>query len=436
MGSLILLILFVATLAALFAPWYGVVAGYFYILLGPQIIWWWSFGDTRIFLIIALCTLLGLFFSIFKGDVNFSYLANWRNFCLLIWLFSIVLSYIAGPYVYSGPGPRFFDPDYVISIVCKSFLFYFISVLCINDDKKFKYINSVMILVSLFYVYWINDRYFSGFYGRLGGPSSFNGSQYGDENNFAMFFVISLPFVYYYGCSLKNIFYKCIIWLIIPFGWHAIFLTGSRGGILGLCATMLVVILRSSRKMLALFLIPAFAIVFLWQGGPVMKERSSTLGSVEYEEVDASVQGRYDAWKAALGMMAKHPITGVGVASFGVAFPDFSEMQPRECHNTFLQIGAESGVIAMFGYIVFMFLTIKQLLKKQISSSLLVESNSSNYLVLMQSSLLSAWIGYVVCALFLSLQVFEQFFYLAVLSNYIISNQSVTNCSQNNILKF
>jgi hypothetical protein len=45
----------------------------------------------------------------------------------------------------------------------------------------------------------------------------------------------------------------------------------------------------------------------------------------------------------------------------------------------------------------------------------------------MSNAVLVAWIGFVVSGLFLSLQIFEVFFYLAILSNYLI-------CRRRNIM--
>jgi O-antigen ligase len=282
----------------------------------------------------------------------------------------------------------------------------------------------VIVFVGTYYIYWINNRYLSGYYGRLGGPVGLNIRQYGDQNNFAMFFVISLPFIYYYGYTLKNVFFRYALWLIIPFGWHAIFLTGSRGGLLGLGVSLIPMILRSPKKIYGLLLLPAILIAFLWQGGPVMQERSATIFS-EASEVDSSVQGRLDSWLAAAKMMSAHPITGVGVASFGMAYPDFSYADPKEAHNTYFQIGAESGVVAALGYILFLLSTLKALWKNMaIDGQMLIKrSDEDNFCHYMNDAVLSAWLGFGVCAMFLSLQLFEQFFYLAVLSNYIIQRK-------------
>ncbi|MGD9948951.1 MAG: O-antigen ligase family protein [Desulfobulbus sp.] len=419
MGILIYVTVLILALLSLLFPWIGVIDGYFSILLGPHVIWWWTFEGSRHFLIIATCTLIGVFISIINNKIEAKRLFNKLNLYLFIWMFFIIISYFFGDYVNGGPGERYFDPAYILGIAIKSFLFYFLSTLCIDNDKKAKFLFLIIIFVSIYYIIWINQRYLSGHYGRLGGPHGLNISQYGDENNFAMFFVISLPFLYFSKNLITNKFVNYFIWFFIPLGWHAVFLTGSRGGILGLGAGLIPIVFRPGRRRFGVVIILALCTVFIWQGGELMKHRAQTI-TISQENADSSIMGRLNSWIAATKMMLKHPITGVGIASFGMAYPDFSEADPREAHNTYFQIGAESGVIAVVCYLLFLLSTIRELWRigrLQINLGNHITNFSS---INMSDAVLSAWTGFATCAFFLSLQLFEQFFYLAILSNYII----------------
>ena len=426
MGYIALAGLFISALFSLLSPWIGVVSGYICILLGPQVLWWWAFGGARHFLVIAACTGIGVLQAWVKGNADTSLVNTRQNKYLFIWFCFITLSFFAGPYIDGGPGERYFPPAYIFEIMIKAFVFYFLAVISIDSHKKFKLLSVVIVLVGIYYCYWINNRYLTGYYGRLGGPRGLNIDQYGDQNDFAMFFVISLPFIYYYGTVIESKIIKYIVWLFIPFGWHGIFLTGSRGGFLGLCVTTFVMLIRSPKKIYGFLLMIALLLAFLFQGGPIMKERSATIG-ISAAQHDTSVKGRLDSWKAAAKMISKHPLTGVGIASFGMAYPDFSDADPREAHNTFFQIGAESGIFAVLAYMLFIFSTIKGLWRTLPSKETEVDKVSSRvflYRQAMHEATLIAWIGFAVCACFLSLQVFEQFFYLAVLSNFLINSKS------------
>ena len=74
-------------------------------------------------------------------------------------------------------------------------------------------------------------------------------------------------------------------------------------------------------------------------------DRSSTVARI----VDATLDERRTAlWHEALVMMGDHPVTGVGVSGFQVFSPTArSDRDARWAHNSFLQQGAETGVIGL-----------------------------------------------------------------------------------------
>ena len=152
-----------------------------------------------------------------------------------------------------------------------------------------------------------------------------------------------------------------------------------------------------------------------------MKERAGTVS--EYQ-TETSASTRVEAWKAALGMIAAHPVTGVGLASLGPAFPDFSDKKPREAHNTALQIGAESGAVAGIMYLLLVVTSIIGLWRNGARLRTQRATGDSNrerdLLYLMNEAVLVAFFGFVVCALFLSLQMSEIFYCLCLLVNVLL----------------
>lgn len=422
MGQLLLYALLAGTsVAAIARPWIGVVAGYVFVVLGPQHIWWWNFQGIRPFFIVTIPTMIGLALWISQGKIDFSVLKTKFNLGLAVfWLF-VNLSYIFGPYVNAGPGPQFHSPADILDRVNKMYIFYFIAVLCIRDKKQFKYLSMVMIFSITYLIYWANDQYLSGLWrGRLGGPRSLTGGHYTDENGFAMLFVMGIPFLLYLGYYFKNWILRYSIWLIIPLGWHAVFLTGSRGGLVGLGITMIAIALRSKKKMMSLGLILALIVAYQWQAGDVMKERAGTIQ--EYEE-ESSAQTRFQAWAAAWGMMKAHPVFGVGIVSFGNAFPVFSPHKPRVAHNSYFQIGAESGFIALFAYLFVAVSSIRFLWKNNFPPEDPEKDKNSYWMYLMGEALLISLIGFLSCSLFLSMNINEIHLYLVLLIQFIYTSK-------------
>jgi len=414
MGKFLLLFLFVFNaLYSLFYPWFGVYVGYLFNILGPQYIWWWHFQGLRPFYFIAIPTILGFFVSLFRGVLNFDIIKNKRVFFSILYFLSVFLSYLWGPYVKVVNPWRFYDPYQVLILMFKIFIFYFIGLVCIFDSKKLKRFSFVILLSAAYLTYWANMQYLSGqFFLRLKGPRSITGAGiYSDENNFAMLFVVGIPFFFYLGWYCQRWFLRWALWSIIPFSWHAIFLTASRGGLIGAAFVSLLAGFRCPRKIVGLMLIPAFLFAYAWQGGSVLKQRAKTIKT--YEEEPAA-RTRLEAWQAGLRMILAHPFTGVGLSSFGQAFPYFSDKKPRVAHNTFIQIAAESGIFAGIFYILFIFSCCWGLYKVRDKYSV----GSFEYYLC--DAVLVSLCGFLLCSLFLTLNWFEIQFYLAILANTLI----------------
>jgi putative inorganic carbon (hco3(-)) transporter len=411
------------SVVALARPWIGVVAAYAIVILTPQAVWWWHFEDLRPVLWVLVPTMIGFGIGLLRGTLSLAVLVNKRNlFVLVMWAFFTV-SYLFGPYTETVNAFRFTDPDWAFSTFNKIFLLYFLACVCIDDLFKLRTLVLTVLGSALYLVYWANDMYLSGnVMGRLPGPVDIFGvGSYSDENAFAMLFVVAQPFLWYMALAVERRWLRYALWLAIPFCWHAVFLTASRGGLIGIAVTTLLMAIRGKNKVLGLLLIPAFIGAYYWQAGDLMKERAGTIG--EYR-TETSASTRLEAWDAALGMVSDHPLTGVGLASMGPAFPDYSDKKPREAHNTMLQISAESGAVAGMMYMALIVTSIIALWRNgsrlRLQRSVVGENRNRDQLYLINEAVLIAFFGFAVCALFLSLQMSEIFYCLCMLVNAVL----------------
>jgi len=418
--ALLIAVLSAAGIASIVRPWIGVVFAYLLVVLEPQAIWFWDFAGVRPALWVLLPTGVGIVLGLVRGLFDPTILLMKRNlFVLVLWL-CLVLSYYFGPYTHVEGPWRFDDADSVFSIVNKMMLLYFMACLCMDTEQKLKTLYLVICGSALYLIYWGNHQYFSGklMGERLTGPSPLEGGGvYHDENNFAMLFVVAQPFLWYLGFAFKKSVVRWAWWLVIPFCWHAVFLTASRGGLVGLAVTIFLIAMRSKYRMLGLALVPAFVFVYFWQGGGLMKSRATTI--VHFEQ-ESSAETRLQSWRAASHMIAAHPLIGVGLASYGPAFPDYSKDHPREAHNTFLQITAESGMIAGLMYVLIVFSCIRALWRTSTELRKRDTEQRGSFMYLMNEATLISFCGLVTCSLFLSLQIFEIFYCLNVLANGIL----------------
>jgi putative inorganic carbon (hco3(-)) transporter len=393
-------------------PWIGVIAYYTLAIWTPESVWFWIFGDIRISLYISIATITGCFLAVVRNKIDFSILKSKQNlFMALLWL-SLTISFYFSPYGSNETATLSHNSEYLISLVNKVFLMYFFSILLINTHKKIYYLALVIVISIIYHTFWANSQYYNGtMHGlRLAGPAGAHGnSMYFDENTYAMLFVCGIPFLFFLGNYFKKKIVKYIIWGIIPFAWQATFLTGSRGGLVGLAVISLGIALRSKSKFIGLIILLGLVIAFVLQGETI-KERGATMLEKQQDE---SVLGRFEAWKVAIAMCKEHPLTGVGIGNFVPAFQDYSGKHPLVAHNTFFQLTAESGLLAGLSYLFLAWGVLKHLLKKKYALEL---AETSPLLYACNSAVTVSMIGFFACALFLSLATYEILYYLLILN--------------------
>ena len=416
MTSVLYLLLVANAIVALTSPWVGLIGAYLIAILAPHNIWWWLFDGIRPFYWVMLPTVAGFGIALLRGKISWVGLSSRINACMAILWLSFTISYYFGPFVDVVNDSRFYDPAVMFPTLQITFFTFFIGVALIDSTKKLKWATLVIVVTGLYMTYWANYQYFGyGKFGRLHGPiNQYGNGIYFDENNFAVLFVTGFPFVFYLGYYLRNKIAKYALWLTVPFMWHAVFLTASRGALVAIGAVLAVFALRLKSRTAGALVIAAFVAAFAWQAGDVMKDRSSTIAAYESEN---SANARLEAWDAAIGMMMDHPLTGVGFASFGQAFPTYSDKPPRVAHNTFFQIGGEWGVIAGLTYLIVVLSTVSRLIKNGNQLRVRDTQEEDQLLYCINEASMLSLVGFFVCSMFLSLQGYEIFYYLLVLSN-------------------
>ena len=418
MGNLILVLLAAAGILAFVMPWIGIVAAYFIAILNPQSIWFWSFQGERP----ALWTLLPTFISFsilaLAGKIDFKPINNMRSAMLFALVITGVLSMAFGPFAINDEELGTRSSGFIVANLTIMVMTALMASVLIRKQKQLDILGIMFVAVGIYMTWWINERYLiQGVNGRIGGPNPPGGGLYDDENSFAALFVAAMPFVVYYGYGAKSKVVRYALWFTVPLMWHAIFLTGSRGGLIALAVSMIVMAIRSENKKIGVAILVVFAAVFVWQGGSVMKERIVTVADYENDE---SAVGRTEAWKAALNMMYSNPLTGVGPAAFLRAYTNYHDaLPPRQAHNTFFQFGGEFGPLAAIAYALMVISALIGLIQ---NSRLLVRQGmSGSKLYLGTEAIIAALSGLTVAQLFLSAQLSEILYFLIFMTNASIA---------------
>lgn len=426
MGTIALnLILIFNSFISIFYPWVGIIVYYIFALIVPQNIWFWSFVGLRPFLLISIPIILGTLAKFISGRLLiYAHCTKLVTLFFLLWGV-IIVSFFFGPFVEVKNSYNFFNPNTVFLNFNKSFIIVTCSFFLINSIKRMKYFWLAGVLTAIVMIIWGNLQYVQGIdLDRLNGPSGPNGGIYYDENVFAALVIVTLPSLFYcFFLTSKKIFRGAIL-ILVTLGWHVVFLTSSRGGLISLGCCIFLIALRSRLSILKLGIVPVFLAILLWQGGDRLLHRTSSLS--EYNQ-DYSAVGRLEAWEAAVKMANANLLTGVGIGSFGQAFPSYSDKQPRIAHNTFFQLTGECGWLGgiLYLYIIYSLIKILWPNRKSLHTN---SDDDKNFMWIINESCLVSVVGFSISSLFLSLEQYEFFYYFIIQANFIYKYK--TNSTQ------
>jgi O-antigen ligase len=135
----------------------------------------------------------------------------------------------------------------------------------------------------------------------------------------------------------------------------AIFLTGSRGGLVGLSVALAAFLVVGARwrgrfLVVALVLVVAAAGYYKYVASPAVRAHVSTVGSGT---------GRTDLWQVGWRMVEQNPIQGVGAGNFPVSSVHYLLQPgalaqgsyfigtPKVAHNSYLEVWVELGLVGL-----------------------------------------------------------------------------------------
>jgi O-antigen ligase len=181
---------------------------------------------------------------------------------------------------------------------------------------------------------------------------------FNDPNDLGMFLVMNIPFVIYFY-KKSGFLGKILMLLILAALYYGIYLTGSRGTMLGAGALIGVylVVMNAGPKLF-------IAIIAL---APIAATVVASLQS----NIDASADGRLEAWYAGILMLLSNPIFGIGMGQF-------LEEHGLVAHNSYIHVAGELGVPGYSlwgGALIFTVLTGYLIIRTQIQNSKLDEND-------------------------------------------------------------
>jgi probable O-glycosylation ligase (exosortase A-associated) len=236
--------------------------------------------------------------------------------------------------------------------------FYLMIVHCVNSTRRLRWWTLIFAALILYIAATSLRSYVAGEYKIAQGIDRAVGvtSAGGDPNNLGTTLAAALPL--FLLCATN----RSLRGWRVPSALGAAALvvtqmvTGSRASLLGLLAGLFWLWLHTRHRLpLALGGLACFVIADATLPDQY-RQRYATITNVE---IDASSQGRLQAWTTGMQMFIEHPLAGVGIGCFGAAHGgEYSEGAKKnwlEAHSLYVQVLAETGLLGTIAFFSFVY---------------------------------------------------------------------------------
>lgn len=243
-----------------------------------------------------------------------------------------------------------------------------------------------------------------------------------DPNYFGQLLVLGLPLVGALAVTARSRPLQAIAVLGALAILLAIYLTFSRGALLGTAVVFTAAAAMSRHRWLYLGLVVALAAIGLALGPSGFIQRLLPIGQAvaslfdgEQWGVDSALNQRLAVARVAVEMFTAHPWLGIGIGQFPVQFADYALHSgldlgaPAEAHSRYLETLAEGGIVGLtmlFGIIAAAFAVASQARWR------LWKDGRSRGATLLRGLQIS-FLGYLATAIFLH-GAYDRFFWLLV----------------------
>ncbi len=403
--ALALFVVFVGMVAIFFDPYTGLIAFLVGALLHPLEYLSGLFSSMHVSTMLAVCI---LFIWVFHVIVyrDFKIVNDKMN--ILVVLFGIAL-FISTFTYFDFSFPQFID-------FIKLLILYFLVINLVRTRNKYLIIMWCLILfgtIACFVGLYQHARGIGVDYGE--GVVRITGTAL-DPNDYAMHIVILLPIIFALIFNYRNYIVRGMLIFILTLFILNIVFTYSRGGMVafGLVLVFSVLGFSFQRKkvLLPLVLILMGALLLAPMIPEKYWERAKSITNLR----DPAIQARLDTWKTGLGMIADHPVKGVGLGAFRYEYISRAYMSNDVktkvaffSHNAYIQIGAEVGIPAL---IIFTLLLVFSLADLTRSERCFLNKGDMLFAGF-SLSLKLGLMGYIICAIFLT-QAFLTIFWIVL----------------------
>jgi O-antigen ligase len=225
--------------------------------------------------------------------------------------------------------------------------------------------------------------------------------------NIAINFPLCVAFLFATKKSVAKLFWAVSL---IFMAWGVI-ATYSRSGLIAIVVTAAICVwefgIRGKRKFVlvtAAFVGVVALAVIAATPNYVTRIKSMVLGNIEGSGDRGSLEAREELLKDSLVLMAKHPLLGIGPGNFASYTGTW-----RVAHNTYTELGAETGLPGLFLFLLLLVLSLRKIRRVRKLPGYV----SSEDIRLWTSGLWAAMAAYTTAAMFASTE-YDMFPYFMV----------------------
>ncbi|MFA4932988.1 MAG: O-antigen ligase family protein [Candidatus Omnitrophota bacterium] len=227
----------------------------------------------------------------------------------------------------------------------------------IREIKKLRLMLWI-IAISIFFICLQTILSYLGI-GRAGGTG------YG-PNEFAITILPFIAVTFYMSLTERNGILKLILIGITTAVFFALLSTVSRGGIIGLGGMLLILILKSKKRIVTIISVCILAVIFTNTMPQNLRERFSktqvtaNARGIGDGDIDSTTR-RYNLAQAGWRIFLNHPVFGIGIGNYYYENRFYAPVHPGRAHNMYLEIMAELGLIGILLFLGIIFHTFKSL---------------------------------------------------------------------------
>jgi putative inorganic carbon (HCO3(-)) transporter len=271
----------------------------------------------------------------------------------------------------------------------------------------------------------------SGGSARIYGPDH---SVISDNNDFGVILATIIPLLIAVRSLCPRPWMRHAMSVVIFLNVLSALFTYSRGGLLALCAMILMAWWRSRRKFATGILIALSVVLFLQLAPRSFFERADTIS--DYQE-DSSAQQRLDMWVICWTMAKQRPIVGAGfwwLQNRGNMFAAADAAGVRHpivgaAHSIYFENLGDHGFVGLGLYLALVFVTLRngQWLAKNAGTS-----KENEWAVHFGRMLPASLVGYLVGGAFVTVSTFEGFYQLFIIvagARWVVSRQLAESAS-------